>query len=491
MSAANPSPRQVSDEELVLKARTGDKNAFAVLFQRHRPTAATLVGRLLDRREDVDDVLQEAAVQALVCLDRLRAADRFGPWLCGIALNLARRQLRARTRQGRQPLGLAQPQSTEDLLVEAETAAKVRAAIGTLPSRQREAVQLFYLDSLSEAEVAAELGIARSAVKSRLHKARRSLSGHLRRERKGPVPQPSLVDVEVVDVRREPAFVPGAARTHVVVLRERGGQRTLPIFIGEPEGRALVSNLTGRQTPRPMIYQMAASMVAALSGSVAEVRVVRLSENTFIAEVALEGPSGAKVVDARPSDAINLALLVGAPIRAADELLEQLALAPVDEQADLDAYPDDANAIRAELDSPTFPSSEHLSEDAVEILALARHEAHSRSNPAVGTGHILLALLRRVVPQEAVSLGVPITAAESAVDTETRLAQANPAPPLTPRSVQVLLRAGRRASARPDRRPTPDDILAALLDEHRGLAARLMDDSAVDREAVRASLAGS
>jgi RNA polymerase sigma-70 factor (ECF subfamily) len=78
MSAANPSPRQVSDEELVLKARTGDKNAFAVLFQRHRPTAATLVGRLLDRREDVDDVLQEAAVQALVCLDRLRAADRFG-----------------------------------------------------------------------------------------------------------------------------------------------------------------------------------------------------------------------------------------------------------------------------------------------------------------------------------------------------------------------------------------------------------------------------
>ena len=208
MSAADgaPQPQQLSDEQLVLKARAGDKAAFAVLFDRHRPLAATLVSRLLDRREDIDDVLQEAAVQALVCLDRLRGASRFGPWLCGIALNLARRRLRESVRHARWPFVLVEPQSTEDLLVEAETAAKVRAAIGTLPPGQREAVQLFYLDSLNEAEVAAELGIARSAVKSRLHKARRSLSSQLREERRAAVAQPSLVDVDVIDVRREPAF---------------------------------------------------------------------------------------------------------------------------------------------------------------------------------------------------------------------------------------------------------------------------------------------
>ena len=487
MSAAGHSPRQISDEELVLQARTGDKTAFAVLFERHRPTAATLISRLLDRPEDVDDVLQEAAVQALVCLDRLRETARFGPWLCGTALNLARRQLRARARRARRPLGLAPPQSTEDLVVEADTAAKVRTAIATLPPGQREAVQLFYLDSLSEAEVAAELGIARSAVKSRLYKARRSLSGHLREERRAPVPQPSLVDVDVVDVRREPAFEPGAGRTHVVVLRERDGLRTLPIFIGEPEGRAMVSNLTGLQTPRPMTYQMAASLVAALSGSVTEVRVVRLSENAFIAEVALEGPSGAMVVDARPSDAINLALLVGAPVRAAEELLEQWA--PSYEQADLDDFPDDANAIRAELDTLAFPASlERLSEDATELLALARQEAKSRSHAGVGTGHILSALLRQGIPGEARGFDVPMAAVESALDAETSLAQPNPAPPLSSRSVRVLVRAGRRAQSRPDPKATPVDILAALLQERGGLAARLMDDSAVDREAVRASL---
>ncbi|MGH9106081.1 MAG: bifunctional nuclease domain-containing protein, partial [Acidimicrobiales bacterium] len=390
---------------------------------------------------------------------RLRSAARFGPWLCGIALNLARRQLRERARQARSPSGPVQPQSTEGLLVEAETAARVRAAIGTLPPGQREAVQLFYLDSLNEAEVAAYLGIARSAVKSRLYKARRSLSGHLRGERRAPVAQPSLVDVDVVDVRREPTFVPGSARAHVVLLRERVGPRTLPIFIGEPEGRAMVSNLTGLQTPRPMTYQMAASLVAALSGSVSEVRVVRLSENAFIAEVVLEGPSGPKVVDARPSDAINLALLVGAPVRVSNELLEQWA--PTYEQADLDAYPDDASVIRAELDSPAFPaSSERLSEGAAEVVALARQEAYSRSHAAVGTGHILLALLRHGTPERPEGFGVPIAAVESALDAEMRSAQPNPAPHLTPRSVQVLLRAERRAASRPDPRPTPDDVMA-------------------------------
>jgi RNA polymerase sigma factor (sigma-70 family) len=480
MGTTDGASRQLSEEELVFQARTGNKTAFVVLFDRHGPIAGALVSRLLDRPEDIDDVLQEAAAQALVCLDRLHSPSRFGPWLCGIALNLARQQLRAKARRARWSAPLVGAPSTEDLMVEAETAAKVRAAIGTLPSGQREAVQLFYLDSLNEAEVAAELGIARSAVKSRLYKARRSLSGHLREEGMAPVNRPYLVDVDVVDVRREPAFAPGAARTHVVVLRERGGPRTLPIFIGEPEGRAMATILTGLQTPRPMTYQLAASLVSALSGSVTEVRVVRISE------VVLEGPSGATVVDARPSDAISLGLLMGAPVRASDELLEQWG--PTYEQVDLETYPDDANAIRAELGSPAFPASlDRLSEDAAEVLAQARQEAHRRSHAAVGTGHILLALLRRGTLRGG-GFGVTVPAAENALEAETSLAQAQSAPPLTPRSLHVLMGAGRRAQSRPDPRATADDILAALLDEPGGLAARLMDDSAVDRDAVRAGL---
>ena len=210
------------------------------------------------------------------------------------------------------------------------------------------------------------------------------------------MPRLSLVDVDVVDVRREPEAVPGGGRAHVVVLEERAGDRVLHIFIGEPEGRAMASTLTGFQTPRPMTYQLAASLVAALSGSVDEVRVVRLSENTYIAEVLLGGPSGTKVVDARPSDAINLALLTGASVRVASDVLDQWATAS--ERADLDEYPDDAQAIRAELGS-FFPASlEQLAPDVAEVIVLARQEAINRAHRAVGTGHILLAVLRRGTP---------------------------------------------------------------------------------------------
>ena len=368
-------------------------------------------------------------------------------------------------------------------------ASRVRHAIATLPPGQREAVELFYLDGLSEQEVAAEVGIARSAVKSRLHKARRKLSTQLRTERRPVMAQLSLVDVEVVDVRREPAAAPGGMRTHVVVLRERGGQRSLPIFVGEPEGRALASTLTGLQTPRPMTYQMMVNLVAGLGGSVREVRVVRLAEETFIAEVVAEGPSGANVVDARPSDAINLALLTGAAVRVSAELFQEQG--PTYEQVDLDldAYPEDANAIGEELSaSARSPWLARLTPDATAVCATAREDASKRSHAAVGTGHILLALLRHGTPNALESLGLPVAEVERRLASETATRVPKPNPPLTPRSRQVLLRAEKRARGRGDPRATPDDILAALLDEPTGSAARILDDLAVNRQAVRGTL---
>jgi RNA polymerase sigma factor (sigma-70 family) len=488
MTLADRTLQQVSDQELVARARAGDRAAFAVLFERHRPVAAALIARILDRRQDVDDVLQEAAVQALVCLGRLQEAARFGPWLCGIASNLARRQLRESARQPKPAPRQAGRPSTEELLEEAETAAKVRRAVETLPRGQREAVQLFYLDGLNEGEVATELGIARTAVKSRLHKARRALSGHLPEERRATVPRLSLVDVDVVDVRREPEAVPGGGRAHVVVLEERAGDRALHIFIGEPEGRAMASTLTGFQTPRPMTYQLAASLVAALSGSVDEVRVVRLSENTYIAEVLLAGPSGTKVVDARPSDAINLALLTGAPVRVASDVLDQWATAS--ERADLDEYPDDAQAIRADLGS-FFPASlDQLAPDAAEVIVVARQEAINRAHRAVGTGHILLAVLRRSTPEQLAVQGLCVAAVQNALDGEPSSSTPSEAPPLSPRVLQVLMRAQRRAASRPDPKPSADDLFVALLDQRGGTAAHLLDEASVDGDAVQAMLGG-
>lgn len=75
-------------------ARGGDREAFAELVTRHRATALALSGRLLGSADLAGDAVQEATVVAMLGLDRLRSGDRFGAWLCGIALNVARRWLR-------------------------------------------------------------------------------------------------------------------------------------------------------------------------------------------------------------------------------------------------------------------------------------------------------------------------------------------------------------------------------------------------------------
>src|SRR5258708_40302623 len=83
------------DDGLVELALLGDKDAFSALIRRHQAPAERLCRRMLGTGETSRDAVQEATLAAWLNLDRLRRRDRFGPWLCGIALNIARQTLRA------------------------------------------------------------------------------------------------------------------------------------------------------------------------------------------------------------------------------------------------------------------------------------------------------------------------------------------------------------------------------------------------------------
>ena len=106
-----------------------------------------------------------------------------------------------------------------------------------------------------------------------------------------------------------------------VVLEEVAGDRHLAIAIGWAEAFSLAAHLDGKHWPRPMTYQFVAALMQALGGRVRQVRIDRVVEGAYAATVEVEGPPGVQAVDARSSDALNLAALVQAPILVAPEVL--------------------------------------------------------------------------------------------------------------------------------------------------------------------------
>ena len=311
-----------SDADLVGEALLGAREPFAELVRRHQRTATALAARVLGSDDLARDAVQEAAVAAMTGLDRLRSADRFGPWFCGIALNVSRRWLRQlRSEQpGAGPDRARDGAGPDELAELADLAARVRAAIAGLADGQRDAVLLFYLQGLSHREVAAELGVSVGAVKSRLHQARAALAPRLAplidiqegTAMAATTDAPEWIDVSVTEVRREEGDP--ATRKHIMVLEAADGQR-LPIWVGPFEATALALTLEAVETPRPLTYQLAVGLLAAAGAQAAETRITRLDGGTFYAVVVVDGPAGRREVDARPSDAVTLATMVNAPIR--------------------------------------------------------------------------------------------------------------------------------------------------------------------------------
>jgi bifunctional DNase/RNase len=129
----------------------------------------------------------------------------------------------------------------------------------------------------------------------------------------------SLVQMRVSKVV---GFTEDDESSEFVVLEDLDGDQHLVIQIGHPEAFGLAATLGGLEFGRPMTYPFAAGLVHSLGGRVREVRLDRVVGGAYAATVELEGPRGLGLVDARSSDALNLAVLVDAPIFVAPEMLD-------------------------------------------------------------------------------------------------------------------------------------------------------------------------
>jgi RNA polymerase sigma factor (sigma-70 family) len=318
---------------------------FAHLAAQARPRVVAVASRLVGA-DEAEDVVQEALLRGYLALSTLRDAERFDAWLCGIAINVAKMRLRTRAARERALAGLADgnPAPAPD---ESELLALVRDAVDVLPESRRDVVLMHYVDDLSCEEIARVLGTTPGAVRVRLHRARAQLRNRLVPKEEGTMVEMRLADV-LVRVDPDDETRP-ASEVRIVLLREADGERMLPIWIGAPEGDALAVRLRDATTSRPLTSDLMAELVRALGGKVERVSVTSLRAKTFYATVAV----GGEVLDARPSDALNLAVRTGAPILVDRTVLDEAAVTP-------DALPEklerDAGSVGMELPAGRWTS---------------------------------------------------------------------------------------------------------------------------------------
>ncbi len=132
-----------------------------------------------------------------------------------------------------------------------------------------------------------------------------------------------MIEVTVDSIR-----VSLMSQHRVVILREVGTERYLPIWIGPFEADAITVALQGMEVPRPLTHDLLADMIETLGARVSHVIVSDLRNDTFYATIVLDLHGDEIEVDSRPSDAIALAVRVNAPIFVAEHVMEQAGNEP-------------------------------------------------------------------------------------------------------------------------------------------------------------------
>src|SRR5712691_11738708 len=322
---------QKTDAELVLLTRAGNKEAFGYLVERYLQMVQRIAVRLIAGEEIARELAQEAILEAYLSLDHLRDPVSFKSWLYGITLNVCKSYLRD---QKVDVLSLESimggmrcdtvfddaidPQSVVE---EQELRRAVFQVVQNLSPGDRAAAQLFYYEQLTLREVATILEVSVATVKGRLHRARKHIREQvsLQYEAVLPVKQRKrrMRKVTIDSVREHPE-----TKQYIVVLKDEDDTQ-LVIWIGQAEAWTIAGGLNEVEPPRPLSAQLMLNLLQATKSELIEVRIEALKEEIFYAVLKIRSGKETQDVDARPSDALALAVLEKCPIYVNEKVMEQ------------------------------------------------------------------------------------------------------------------------------------------------------------------------
>ena len=514
--------QELTDVQLIQIIRSGNSDAFEILFERYLALAQTIAQQIVRDRTAAEDLAQEAMLHAYLSLDSLQEPTRYASWLHGIVRNVCHSHLRRRARESLiksdfAPETLADSaiyisgQTDDDparIIEQTTRQEEVRKAILRLASKQREAAWLFYLEQMSIREIALNLEASETAVKSRLFQARKHLQTHL-----------ALLHPEVVkplcsrghNHERKPTMIKiDSVHTFtrmdnqaILLFVAKETRRCLQMWIGSDLGYALEQILKGEETRRPLTHNTMAQMVELLDAKVTHIEVSAIKETTFYGTIFLESNGNAKQLDSRPSDAVTLALASGAPIYIANDVMEKNG-------RDLPDPFDEAEWLaKVKLGHQEWVEllqkwQDALSEDGATFTFRARNactmmitETEQYGHSYLGTEHLLLGL---VAEKEGVAgkvlgdLGVTYDSLEKLMEEKVGSSDHKPTalPVLAPRLTKVFELSEAERTTLGHTFIGTEHLLLGILDEaasegsdQEGMALRFLHELNVDLDEVR------
>ena len=150
-----------------------------------------------------------------------------------------------------------------------------------------------------------------------------------------------MIEMQVASIRM------GLMSTQrVVILKEKNGDRHLPIWIGISEAESIMIGVQGGEMPRPLTHDLLRSVIECLGARVESIIVTALRNDTFYANINLVVDGKSKQIDARPSDAIALAVRVEVPIFVEDSVIDTAGIVlPTKEGEEVDISEDELRKL--------------------------------------------------------------------------------------------------------------------------------------------------
>ncbi len=164
----------------------------------------------------------------------------------------------------------------------------------------------------------------------------------------------------MIEVRLDTIQVSLVSSHRVVVLKALNEERYLPIWIGACEAEAIAVRLEGVEIPRPLTHDLMVELLDVLDVDMSYVYINALVKGTFYAQLVLTTSQGEALVDARPSDALALAIRLGAPIYVAEPVMDEAAITPEEDLLESEEREQELGVFKDFLDTLDIDS---LAED--------------------------------------------------------------------------------------------------------------------------------